>query len=339
MNTLPRLGFPLPRMLVPLRKERDLMYFDGPLISVSRGPTNEPFIEMAVDRDDALERWMIVRTSELNLLKYIHRKVTLLEIVWSTPDGYVVLADYNSNGLAYVALVSLSDIPDEISPREGALHDPSFEPEETKARDKQAIFLDNKWDPAALSTLQRRYSQVYSFLSMVNTNDEDTQKQLERKFGNYKFNGGYVFKTVYDRVEHALLHTKQPKSLDFQVTSPGYLRFKVDPEDAARVRHALASFLHERNKITAIYDTVHRMLIEMRRKVDKHEMTEGQANEAYEGALTKPVKALADALQIPYKALMHVSSTSVAAGHILASYFRKIDELARLDEGGSAEIR
>jgi hypothetical protein len=67
----------LPKMI----KIKDLIYFDGPLLSHFETIYNENFLFYWVDANQDFNRWLIFRTSEKLLDKYIEKKKSLFELM------------------------------------------------------------------------------------------------------------------------------------------------------------------------------------------------------------------------------------------------------------------
>ena len=333
------LGIRLQVTPAQLVEERVLMYFDGPLISLYRNGSDEPYIEMWADQgDDGSERWILFRTTELDLTRYVAGKVPLRDLVSAAPDGYVIVRDVNGNGVPSVSLVPISDIPEEIMPREGALHDRKFEPTAEDGHPvDQAILLTGSWDMPGLSELQRRYAQVYSLSSLISKRSDGSARPAN--VHNYRFRGGYIYKTIYDKFEHMVMGAKRPKFTAVHYASPGYLRMQVDPEYAALVRDVVQTFIDNFEDIRALYDELHPKLLDFGKWI---EATSGDPDPAelkrFERGFAQPVSELADALNISLQALKDVAVDDSAAGYILASYYRRLKDLAFMQMDNRADM-
>lgn len=338
MSDLKVIGMPLERIPIKTTKERDLLYFEGPLISLHRGPFGDPYIELWVDRDRLVDRWLMFRTTELDLARYVHGKVALRQIALTAPDAFFYVNDYSRSGEHRAALLPIAETPSEILPREGALHDPSLEPRQETDQVDQSILLSGSWEMSELSDLQRRYSQVYSLQSVLGVGQAPPPEKLSEAFANYNFNGGYVYKTAFDRFEHAVLFHKRPKFTAVHYASPGYIRLKVDSDDAARAGRAVRSFLESSEELRKAYDALHASLLAFGRETRDGDQVDGKQLEAWEKSLTPQVRALSGMLGLSYVALMYVAGNSIVSGFILASYFRRLKDLALLQFEERADI-
>lgn len=359
-------------------EERVLTYFEGPLIVLYRNEAKEPYVGLWVDKGtDGTNRWLLFRTTEPALARYLRRKMPLLDVLADTPDDYVFIRDINSNGVLGTWLVEVSEIPVEIRPQAGALHDPDFEPPYEGGVGEDAILIDGKWDMPKLSFLQRRYSQVYAICSLFgakNDNsepalqaidtievpnrlheDEDVPDELEeesvdeevyddeeeeelalepdvkrpRTIDRYRYNGGFIYKTVYDQIEKMVPYERRPKLKAVHYASPGYLRLTVDEADAARTREALRTFIDDAEALSKSYDRVHALIVEYG-KWKKKNIDNPHGEGGWEADFRPYVERFSRSLNLSVEAILTVTVTYRVAGVLLASHYRKLQDLARL---------
>lgn len=105
---------------------RDLVYFDGPLLSVYTNAKNEPFLRYWCDCDEHQNRWMILRVSSEDIQKLTLRQLALDDVIpAAVKDDYVLFEDVGDEiSSATVRLVLLDDIPDDYKPRERSFLEP-----------------------------------------------------------------------------------------------------------------------------------------------------------------------------------------------------------------------
>ncbi|MEL0644589.1 DUF6575 domain-containing protein [Olleya sp. Ti.3.14] len=109
----------LPKMI----KIRDLIYFDGPLLSHFETIYNENFLFYWVDTNQDFNRWLIFRTSEVLLDKYIEKKKSLLELMTDENIGNFykidIDNDLNHNNLS---IIEFKDIPESYLPEKNSFY-------------------------------------------------------------------------------------------------------------------------------------------------------------------------------------------------------------------------
>ncbi|MCP4984869.1 MAG: hypothetical protein GY928_02030 [Colwellia sp.] len=103
----------LPKMI----KIKDLIYFDGPLLSHFETIYNENFLFYWVDANQDFNRWLIFRTSEELIDKYTEKKKSLLELITDENIGNFykidIDNDLNHNNLS---IIEFKDIPESYLP-------------------------------------------------------------------------------------------------------------------------------------------------------------------------------------------------------------------------------
>ena len=96
------------------KKIADLIFFEGPLLSHYVSEKGDDYLFYWVDRDEADNRWLVLRVSLANLQKYIAKELTLLQLV----DNDV---NYHN-----VKLVQPSALPEDYLPEADSYYE--FEP-------------------------------------------------------------------------------------------------------------------------------------------------------------------------------------------------------------------
>lgn len=80
-----------------ITKISDLIYFDGPLLSHYIYDAGDNFLFYWLDADREFNRWMIVRTSEEAIRKYVGKDIPLIQLIRNSPDNFVRLVDVDSD--------------------------------------------------------------------------------------------------------------------------------------------------------------------------------------------------------------------------------------------------
>src|SRR5690348_10319881 len=89
---------PLPRLPIrDLEWVRDLVYFDGPLLSEFRSSNGDTYLFHWCDVDDGANRWMVFRVSRPDLVKYLFRRYPLRRLIDESQDGFVYIVDIGDN--------------------------------------------------------------------------------------------------------------------------------------------------------------------------------------------------------------------------------------------------
>lgn len=106
------------------RKIADLIYFEGPFLSHYVSTKGDDYLFYWVDRDEADNRWLVLRVSLANLQKYIGKAITLRELIKNPNDGYLYAVDVNNDIIYHdVKLVQPSALPEEYLPDPDSFYD------------------------------------------------------------------------------------------------------------------------------------------------------------------------------------------------------------------------
>jgi hypothetical protein len=98
-----------------LTKVKDLIYYDGPLLSHFVNE-HDNYLFYWVDLDDQYNRWLFYKVSEDSLQNYIDKKITLYELMNNlSNDIYSVDIDNDIN-YCNVKQMSISEIDPEYLP-------------------------------------------------------------------------------------------------------------------------------------------------------------------------------------------------------------------------------
>lgn len=118
MNTIE--GVALPFEMDKLKWLVDLIYIEGPLLSLFQHESGDYYLLYWIDCDDCANRWMIVRVGLNDILRYIHREISLRSLLTSTADRFVRIVDLDDKSmpLRSPALISCTSLPEEFLPEE-----------------------------------------------------------------------------------------------------------------------------------------------------------------------------------------------------------------------------
>jgi hypothetical protein len=106
----------------------DLIYFDGPILSLLKNNKDDYYFYCWSDGDDQFNRWLVFRITSPDLHLYLEEKeITLRQLILHPVDGFLYSADID-NDLNYhnVMFVEPANLPDSYLPTENTYY--KFEP-------------------------------------------------------------------------------------------------------------------------------------------------------------------------------------------------------------------
>jgi hypothetical protein len=114
----------LPTNSLPkLVKIRDLIYFDGPLLTHFESVYKENFLFYWVDTDSNFNRWLIFRTSISHLDEYLKKEKSLFELISDENNGNLYKVDIDDNLKQHnLSIVEFSNLPESYLPEKNSYY-------------------------------------------------------------------------------------------------------------------------------------------------------------------------------------------------------------------------
>jgi hypothetical protein len=107
-----------------LVKEADLIYYDGPLLSLYSSGSGDLYLYYWCDADSEVNRWIVSRVLQDRVNRYLRRRMTLRELLLSPADGFCYVNDISSNlETVRLSIVDPGDLPDSYRPGEQSYHE------------------------------------------------------------------------------------------------------------------------------------------------------------------------------------------------------------------------
>lgn len=110
-------GFKVFSLPDELNKLGDLMYFDGPLMSIYTNQQNEPFVFDWVEASEKYNRWLVYKVEKEVLADYIFGRKTHFELLNSPVNDIVFSIEKDSKGVISNCIVlSIKNLPYDYLP-------------------------------------------------------------------------------------------------------------------------------------------------------------------------------------------------------------------------------
>jgi hypothetical protein len=265
---------------------------------------------------------MVFRTSRMELAKFTHQRMTLLELVRTCRDGFVYLLDLGPEGeVRRVHLCTLEELPKNYLPAEDSQFDPSLMPEGKWTHD---ILLDGTWELSDLSEFSKKYKDVYSFLYLLGERPAGASGM--RTFQHDIRGGrGFAAQRLYNELARHVPAKDRPHLEAVQYASPGIISIRLNLETADIIPKAVARFaLHEAELAKTyreIYKSTHDQLVR----------TEAQIRQS----LQQLVEMLGF---IDWKLLCELAQTIEQLADVVLAHYRRIEGLFEYQKQGKATI-
>jgi len=216
------------------RHERDLLAYDGPLVSLFRTPAGEPILYVWVDVDESANRWLVLRVSERNLIRYTEGRRSLRDLVMNPAERSLCVVDRDrSFSISAQSIARPQNLPQEYVPAE----DSFLETDEASAQNSYAMLIDGEWESDKMQELLSKFRA----LALLEYHFRDDGRTERLKGGSnlpWKM-GGFSAQHYFDRLLMSTPKPDKPKMQAFVYASPGYVRWSVPRDIALAIRAAV----------------------------------------------------------------------------------------------------
>lgn len=222
---------------ISLQYVRTLEALDGPLLVEFQSKAGDTFLYYWCEREQDINRWLIVRTPTQDLARYLVGVTNARELILQCRDGFVYLVDIGKTRTPInIFFIGVDSLPLHYVPTEQSYHGFAVNIDEKQ----QDVFISEQLDYQEVTTdYPRRYLQAYGFNALFGPHgDASTLEKID-----YKLTQGYVFNTLFRNFRKHIRLDKRASLVGVGVASPGYVRFAVDPAVAADLRRAVAGYL------------------------------------------------------------------------------------------------
>jgi hypothetical protein len=319
----PDVGIDLPAFPVQgLQKIRDLEFFEGPLLAEFRSAGGDTYLYSWCATGEHEHRWMVFRTSRMDLAKFIHQRMTLLELVRACRDGFVYLLDLGSQAeIRRAQLCTLEQLPKNYLPAKDSLFDPNLMPDGNWTHD---ILLDGKWELSDLSDFSKKYKDVYSFLYLLGERPAGASGM--RHFQHDIRGGrGFAAQRLYDELARQVPLKDRPHLEAVQYASPGIISIRLNLETADIIPKAVTQFAKHEAELAKTYREVYKS-------------THGKLDRSDEQILQAIQKLVALLGFIDWDILSELAETTGQLADVVLAHYRRIEGLYEYQKQGKATI-
>lgn len=222
-------GINLPTLPVSgLEHQKDLVYFEGPFLRQYIHPNGDHYLYYWCDCEDDVNRWMLLRVKEANILRLTGRVLPMDCIIpKGCQDDYVYFVDMRSTGaVSNVTLCRVADVPDDYCPAPGEYLEAV--PMSVDGSSYAVLVEDGGWTGKQLADFPRKFSNAYALLFSHNVLGL-------RSFEGYPWRGGFSAMHFYEWLVAKIPFESKPVVQSIQYASPGFMRFNADEGTAMQV--------------------------------------------------------------------------------------------------------
>lgn len=326
-------GLSLPALpIVDLERVRDLENYEGPLLSHFRHRRQgDHYLYYWCDCDDAVNRWMLLRVNETNIIRLVNRFVPLDYVIpRACQDDFVYFIDIGGEDApAKVILASLDAIPDAYIPAQGAYLEAEAAKDDSNPQ-TYSILIERDLSIRDLSDLPRIFSQAYALLYNLLI-------LKPQKWEGYPWRGGFSAMHFYRWLLDRLPGEDYPAIETFQYASPGFIRLSLNQEIASRVADLVFRMTGDDVDIHRAYNDLVSYI--RTKKLNELSDTNDPTWDDCNSDLRRLTRILLTALGIQEpEELIEAVPRPFEAAKITLSFVGRLKQLAKLDASGAVRF-
>lgn len=210
--------------------KRDLIYFEGPLLSEFISINGEKYLKYWCDCNNEYNRWMLFRIKEEDRLRLVLGEMPLIDCIQEKTNPFVFFIDEGVNDSKY-QLVDLCDVPQEYLPEKDAYLNIE---EYCEDENISSLVFENNWKFDDLKEVYRKITQIYDFIFVA-------KKQLGTS-GGMPWQDGFSVMHFYNKLKN-MIPQQSNSSLDaIHYASPGYMKMRMDTDIANTTYEAIDKY-------------------------------------------------------------------------------------------------
>lgn len=243
----------------------DLLYLDGPLVSLFRDEKRN-WLYLWCDTDsESKERWLIFPVLRQGLVKYLKKESTLLDIVKAAPSHWAL--DYSvkviedeekkdsTSRSVHRSLKNIKDLAliESYLPSTDSYFDDELAPSIAASRELDPtsfdIPIDGDWFIADLERFNKVYAQLYAFFYCSKPQFISDIGRKVRRYLLSPWEGGYSRVNLFEALKRYIpsVHDLEIKRLNY--SSPGEIRVEALASVGETVSKTVLLFLKNQEVI------------------------------------------------------------------------------------------
>ncbi|MCQ8870100.1 hypothetical protein [Vibrio splendidus] len=246
--------------------KRDLLYFEGPLLSEFVSDKNECYLKYWCDCDSQYNRWMLFKVKEQDRLRLVLGEKSLLQVIESQPDHYVFISDEGTNQSIY-SLLNSQSIPEQYLPEPDSFLDIEDYVEDENIT---SLVFEDQWDFEELKNIYRKFTQVYDFLFVTNSFSSSSGDAMP-------WQGGFSSVHFYNKIRNLIPNQSTSKLHAIHYASPGYMKMTTDNAFGEIALNAIEHYKENKHGVDRCYLDLQNII----RELDLNNMTPSNAVSAF----------------------------------------------------------
>lgn len=239
----------------------DLVYFDGPLVSLYRHEFGLDVMVFWVDSDKVNNRWASIEVSRDNLRGYLNGKTSLKTLILQSESVYFYQTGSRGRRSKITKISTLS-FPREYLPDDDSYLYPEIATQDAlKLReevqtsyklklDSDDIYMDD------LSDIPKNYQQLYAFhYALTHMDREAIASRIRKSVDNWT--GGFSAVNLFSGMKNLIPSVHRARVAELQYASPGFIRLELLQTIADEISGAASSFATNASALDVLYKSIY----------------------------------------------------------------------------------
>jgi hypothetical protein len=303
-----------------LSKVADLIYFDGPLLSLFRNGEGENILYHWCDCDDHANRWIVFKIGDQELETFLKGKIPLRSLLEEPQEGFLYCIDLDDLAEQVSAVItSPKQLPAGYLPSLHSFYDDEPVLEVGQRRTTFKVAIDGDWEFSDLHTFPRLFREGYAFTSLFLGNSHaGTIPSLPMRDG---FSSMHLFRDI----DSSLSTEVRPSLRAVRYASPGAIIFNIDRATTAAYLKVLEAARSGYSSAALSYKFLHGILAD--KKLLGEDVTKVAVVSANSDEIGKRAVDLARDLKLPHpESLLERAPNTLLAAKVILAFYRLLHD-------------
>ena len=254
--------------LAELNKVSDLIFFEGPLLSLFRNHEGDKYLYYWCDTEGGESRWLVFRVSDKELNSYLTKRVTLRDLLINPSDGFVYAINLDADlHITNVHILDPQSVPIDYIPDDNSYYE--FTPSSVevkmpapggKVHETYKIAIDGDWTFSELAEMPKLYATVYAFVYSLRGLRTRAKQVLSYAYRTHPWRGGYSTLNFFNNLQSYIDPEHRLRIVSMQYASPGWIELDLLSPVAFSVRSIVYSFVASADELEEEYTEIYREL-------------------------------------------------------------------------------
>ena len=309
--------------IVDLEWVQDLENFDGPLLSLFKHRRQgDSYLYYWCDCNKEVNRWMVLRVSETNIIRLINRLIPLDQVIpKGCQDDFVYFVDLDGDSKEKkVYLQGVDAIPAKYIPVQGAF----LNADVAQRLGSYSVIIERNLSIDMWRDFFREFSYAYAFIYNL-------VALKSQKIKGHPWRGGFSAMHFWRELLQFIPTEDAPSLETVHYASPGFVRFKLNSDIAVQVGNLIARYLQSNEKIDEDYRDLNAYIRTHDLNNETITVDDSRWNQ-HNPKLTELTLALLGSLHIPSPdEFVNAAHRPFEAAKMATSFTRRLMELASLE--------